>query len=110
MSDLDEPGSGFWWKVIGGVVLIGIVGFILLSLFVRAAYAWGFGGVVVGGIIVLVAFAWFYDRRNARHRAQLRASEAPLTAGEAGGAAALSSGEVPLRAPDDDLGDHRIGA
>ena len=110
MSDSDEPGSGFWWKLIGGVVLIGIVGLIVVALLARATYAWGFGVVFVAVIVVLLAIAWFYDRRNARHRARLRASEAPLTAREPGGAAALSSGEVPLRAPDDDLGDHRIGA
>ena len=68
MSD-DGPGSGFWWKVIGGVFLFGLVAFILLRLLTRAAYAWGIGGAFVAVIIVLLVVAWFYDRRDKQRRA-----------------------------------------
>ena len=49
-----DPESGFWWKVIGGVLLFGIVAFVLLLVLTRAAYAWGIGGVFVAVIVVLL--------------------------------------------------------
>ncbi len=69
MAEGDEPGSGFWWKVIGGVLLFGIVAFVLLLVLTRAVYAWGIGGAILGVIVVLLGFAWFYDRRDKARRA-----------------------------------------
>ncbi len=68
MADGEGPGSGFWWKVIGGVVVFGLAAFILLILLTKAVYAWGVLGAFVGVIVVLLGFAWFYDRRNAQRR------------------------------------------
>lgn len=69
---MDEgPGSGFWWKVIGGVFLFGLVAFILLMLLTRAAVAWGVGGAFLGVVVVLLIVAWLYDRRDKRRRAGL---------------------------------------
>jgi hypothetical protein len=109
LSDDDDLGAGFWWKVIGGVVLVGIVAFILLLLLTRVVYAWGVGAAFLGVIVVLLGVAWFYDRRNTSRRARLHVTEAPLTTVEDDGGTALPSADVPLRAPDDDLGDRRIG-
>jgi len=67
----DELGSGFWWKVIGGVVLLGIVSLVLLAVFTRAIYAWGIGGAFLGVIVVLLGVAWVYDRRDKHRRAGL---------------------------------------
>jgi hypothetical protein len=67
----ERPDSGFWWKVIGGVLLFGIVAFILLLLLTRAVYAWGIGGAFLGVIVVLLGFAWYYDRRDKHRRASV---------------------------------------
>jgi hypothetical protein len=68
LSD-DEPGSGFWWKVIGGVLLFGIAAFVVVLLLARATYAWGVGGAFVFVIVALLIVAWIYDRRDKRRRA-----------------------------------------
>jgi hypothetical protein len=55
--------------VIGGVLLFGIAAFVAVLLLARAAYAWGVGGAFVFVIVVLLGFAWYYDRRDKRRRA-----------------------------------------
>jgi len=67
LSD-DGPGSGFWWKVIGGVLLFGIAAFVAVRLLARATYAWGVGGAFVFVIVVLLIVAWLFDRRDKRRR------------------------------------------
>jgi hypothetical protein len=69
LTNEDGPGSGFWWKVIGGVLLFGIAAFIVVLLLTRAVYAWGVGGACVGVIVVLLGVAWFHDRRDKRRGA-----------------------------------------
>lgn len=62
----DGLGAGFFFKIAGLCVALGVVSVIALMIFWRAAYAWGFFGafIVLGGVLLL--FAWIYDRRNAR--------------------------------------------
>ena len=64
----DGPGARFWWKVIGGVFLFGIVAFVVMWLVARAAYAWGVLGAFVFVIVVLMGVAWLFDRRTVRRR------------------------------------------
>jgi hypothetical protein len=95
--------------LIGGVVLIGVAGFIVVALVARATYVWGFGVVFVVGVAVLLALAWFYDRRNARRRAQLTGSDVPLTPREDDEVPGLGLGDRPLPLEDDDERPHRVG-
>jgi len=63
-----EEGSGFrFWAGFAGIVLAaGIVGLILLIIFSRAVYAWGFFGAFLLFVAVMLVIAWFYDRRQKR--------------------------------------------
>jgi hypothetical protein len=66
-EDEDEGlGAGFFLKIAGVVVALGILTMIVFLIFSRAVYAWGFFGafLVLGAVLCL--FAWIYDRRNAR--------------------------------------------
>jgi hypothetical protein len=64
--DDDGLGAGFFFKIAGLCIALGVVAVIALLIFWRAAYAWGFFGafIVLGGLLLL--FGWIYDRRNAR--------------------------------------------
>jgi hypothetical protein len=63
-----EEGLGFkFWAGFAGVVIVGgIVGFILLLIFFRAAYAWGLFGALMALGLVLLLVAWIYDRRQVK--------------------------------------------
>ena len=66
-EDDDEGlGAGFFLKIAGVVVAIGIGVMIIFLIFSRAVYAFGFFGafIVLGAVLCLVA--WASDRRNAR--------------------------------------------
>ena len=66
-EDEDEGlGAGFFLKIAGVCVAIGIGAMIIFLIFSRAVYAWGFFGafIVLGAVLCL--FAWLYDRRQAR--------------------------------------------
>jgi len=67
-EDKDEDGLGrrFWLRFVGGVVLVGVVLFVVLLIFWRALYAWGFLGVFLVVALAGLIFGWVYDRRNAR--------------------------------------------
>jgi hypothetical protein len=62
----DDFKRGFWLKLVGGLLVGGILLFLFLILFTRAIYAWGsliaFGVLVA---VVLLAF-WIHDRRAIR--------------------------------------------
>jgi hypothetical protein len=62
----DEKGLGgrFWLKIVGGIVVIGILVFLGILLFWRALYAWGFFGAFLVLALALLAYGWWYDRRN----------------------------------------------
>jgi hypothetical protein len=57
-------GFRFWAKMAGVIVLIGIAGLILMLIFTRAVYAWGFLGAFIAFAGVMLLIAWFYDRRQ----------------------------------------------
>jgi hypothetical protein len=65
-EDDEGLGAGFFLKIAGVVVAIGIGVMIIFLIFSRAVYAWGFFGafIVLGAVLCL--FAWLSDRRNAR--------------------------------------------
>lgn len=60
----DGLGFGFYAKLAGLIIAIGIGVFIAFLIFARAIYAWGFLGAFLVISIVLLAFGWIYDRRH----------------------------------------------
>ena len=68
-DDDDEGlGAGFYFKIAGLCLACGIVAVILLRIFWRAIYAWGFFGGFIAIGILLFLFGWIYDRRDRRNR------------------------------------------
>jgi hypothetical protein len=65
-DDDDGIGFTFYLKLAGAVLAGGLVLLVLLLLFSRAVYAWGFFGAFLALSIILLAFGWIYDRREAR--------------------------------------------
>jgi putative flippase GtrA len=62
MGDL---GWSFWLKTAGLFVVGGIVLFILLAIFVKAVYAWGFLAAFLGVAVLACIAGYLFDRRNA---------------------------------------------
>jgi hypothetical protein len=62
---MEEEGLGFkfWGGMIAVVIAAGIGGMIILFLFSRAVYAWGFLGAFLALAVVLIGIAWIHDRR-----------------------------------------------
>lgn len=62
----DELGKGFWLKLLGICLAIGIGGMLLFALLGTAWYAWGgFATLIIfGGLLLL--WAWIYDRRQTK--------------------------------------------
>jgi membrane protein implicated in regulation of membrane protease activity len=63
---VDELGAGFWLKMIGVIVAIGVAGLVVFLIIGMAWYAWGFLGAFLFVVAVLAGIAWFYDRSHAR--------------------------------------------
>ena len=64
-SDSDDSlGFGFYAKLAGLILVIGIGVFIAFVIFSRAIVAWGFLGAFLAIALVLLAFGWLYDRRH----------------------------------------------
>jgi hypothetical protein len=60
----DGLGKGFWLKVIGGTLLIGLAVFVVFIIFGKLVWGLGlFGALLVIAGILLVA-AWLHDRRQ----------------------------------------------
>ena len=57
-------GFGFYLRVAGVCVLLGLVGFVIALLSVRALIAWGILGFFVFLAVVIFAGAWLVDRRR----------------------------------------------
>ena len=59
-------GAGFWLKIFGTIIGVGLA-VLLILLFIGNMFArWGFiGGMIVLGIVLLVS-AWISDKREAR--------------------------------------------
>ena len=59
-------GAGFFLKIAGACLALGIIALIVFLIFWRAAYAWGFFGAFLAFAALLCLFGWLYDRRNPR--------------------------------------------
>jgi hypothetical protein len=68
--DVEDVDSGFWWKLIGGVLLLGIVLFIALGVLLHVMNRWGLFGVIVAIGVVALGAGWIFDRRTQRRRAE----------------------------------------
>jgi hypothetical protein len=64
--DDEKLGAGFFLKVAGVCVVVGIGVMVLALIFWRAVYAWGFFGAFLALAAVLIIFGLIYDRRSAR--------------------------------------------
>ena len=64
----EDPGGKFWLKLIGGIVLGGIVVFLFGVFFLRAIYAWGILGTTIALAALALLVGWIFDKRNARHQ------------------------------------------
>jgi hypothetical protein len=62
---MEEEGLGFkfWGGMIAVVIAAGIGGMIILFLFSRAVFAWGFLGAFLALAVILIGIAWIHDRR-----------------------------------------------
>jgi hypothetical protein len=69
-DDDDRLGAGFYFKIAGVCLACAIVAIIVLRIFWRAIYAWGFFGgfLAIGGLLLI--FGWIYDRRDRRNRGE----------------------------------------
>jgi hypothetical protein len=65
-AQMEEEGLGakFWLGTFGVLLAAGIGIFIILLIFYRAAYAWGFVGAFLLLFAVLILIAWIWDRRR----------------------------------------------
>jgi hypothetical protein len=66
-------GAGFWFKLIGIVILGGIAAIILLLLFTSAWYRWGAIGAIIFFSALLLLWGWIYDKRHQKEYERLRA-------------------------------------
>jgi hypothetical protein len=57
-------GAKFWLGTFGVLLAAGIGIFIILLIFYRAAYAWGFIGAFLLLFAVLILIGWIWDRRR----------------------------------------------
>jgi membrane protein implicated in regulation of membrane protease activity len=72
-NERDELGARFWLMFIGGLVAAALAGIILIGLFGRAWYAWGFFGAFTVLAVALIASGYLYDRREQKRRRGLAA-------------------------------------
>jgi hypothetical protein len=65
---MDDDGLGFkfWGGLIGGVIVLGVAIFVFFLIINQAFYAWGALGTFIFIGAILLAIAWFYDKRQAR--------------------------------------------
>ena len=78
MTEVEDDASlnfAFWMKVVGVVVLGGIVAMIVFGLIGWAWYTWGIVGMFLFFILILSAISYIYDRRRQK---QLKEDEALL--------------------------------
>ena len=57
-------GAGFFFRIAGVCVLLGLVAFVIALLSVRALIAWGILGFFAFLAVVIFAGAWLIDRQR----------------------------------------------
>ena len=62
----DVGGWRFVVGVLASVVAIGIGLLLVFAVFDRAAMAWGLFGAFTVFVLILLTFAWFYDKRQVK--------------------------------------------
>jgi len=62
----DVGGWRFVVGVLASIVAIGIGLLLVFAVFDRAAMAWGLFGAFAVFVVLLLIFAWFWDRRQVR--------------------------------------------
>ena len=64
--ELEELGKGFWWRTVGIVVGLGVLGMIGFLIFDRLIYRFGAIGalVIIFGILMVIAYR--ADRKQQR--------------------------------------------
>lgn len=60
----DGLGMGFWVKLIGGVLLLGIALFVGFAIFGKLLWGLGMLGTLLVLVLILVVVAWLYDRHQ----------------------------------------------
>jgi hypothetical protein len=65
---IDAVGFRFYLALAGAALGIGVLLWIVLLVFWRAVYAWGFLGAFVALAALLLLIGWIVDRREARIR------------------------------------------
>jgi hypothetical protein len=63
-DDDDGLGFRFFLWLAGLVVVGGIVLLVAFLIFSRAVYAWGFLGGFLAFAVVVLIFGWIYDKRH----------------------------------------------
>jgi hypothetical protein len=69
----DELGAGFWFKLIGLVLAAGLAAILLFWLVGAAWVRWGGLGAILFFSIILLTYAYIYDRRQAKKYEDLEA-------------------------------------
>jgi hypothetical protein len=62
---MDDLGAKFWFKMAGVFVVGAIALFIVMIIFLKAIYAWGFLAAFLALAVLALVAGWFVDRRNA---------------------------------------------
>ena len=63
MDDDEGLGAGFWWKMVGLVVLGGIAAALFFVFISEAWVRWGGLGVIILTFLIIGALSYFHDRR-----------------------------------------------
>jgi len=62
---MDDLGASFWFKMAGLFVVSAIALFVVMIIFLKAIFAWGFLAACLALAVVALVVGWFVDRRNA---------------------------------------------
>ena len=63
---VDEMEKGFWGKMVGSVVGLGVLGLLAFVVFDRMAYRFGMIGAFLVGFGILMAIAYRHDKKKQR--------------------------------------------
>jgi cbb3-type cytochrome oxidase subunit 1 len=63
-----ELGARFWFGIVGLAVGIAAAAYLIFALIGYAWYAWGLFGMLLFFSVILIIFAYVWDRRDAARR------------------------------------------